>query len=139
MRAYMTDAPLPMNPRNKIIPASKKACTCPVPRKVITRDSNMARKTHIATYFGSEYSCLREVDDLKILDNANENQPPKLVCVYPGSAFVAESGSNELKVFLITGDHVGTSTIGDSKGPITAKRYQSELILKARRVFGSQR
>jgi hypothetical protein len=134
MRAYMTDAPLPMNPRNKIIPASKKACTCPVPRKVITRDSNMARKTHIATYFGSEYSSLREVDDLKIFDNANENQPPKLVCVFPGSAFVAESESNELKVFLITGDHVGTNTIGDSKGPMTAKRFQSELVLKARRI-----
>ena len=139
MRAYLTDTPLPLNPRNKIIPASKKTCACPVPRKVSTHNSNMARKTHIATYFGSEYSSLREVDDLKIFDNANENQPPKLVCVFPGSAFVAESGSNELKVFLISGDHVGTSTIGDSKGPMTAKRFQSEVLLKARRVFGSQR
>ena len=66
MRAYMTDAPLPLNPRNKIIPDSKKTCACPVPRKVITRDSNMARRTHVATYFGSEYSTLREVDDLKV-------------------------------------------------------------------------
>jgi hypothetical protein len=142
MRAYMTDAPLPLNPRNKIIPASKKACACPAPRNVITHDSNMARKTHIATYFGSdsEYSFIREVDDLKIFDNANESQPPKLVCVYPGKAFVAEYDSNELNVYWISADPVGTSTIGDTKKTeMNAKRYQSELILKARRVFGSQR
>jgi hypothetical protein len=139
MRAYMTDAPLPLNPRNKIIPASKKACACPVPSKVSTRD-NLARRTNVATYYGSEYSSLREVDDLKIFDNSNDSQPPKLVCVYPGSAFIAENGSNELKVFWVSADPVGTSTIGDTKKTeMTSKRYQSELILKARRVFGSQR
>jgi hypothetical protein len=140
MRAYMTDAPLPLNPRNKIIPDSKKACTCPVPRKVSTRDSNMARRTHACTYFGSEYSTLREVDDLKVFDNSNESQPPKLVCVYPGSAWAAENGPNEVKIFLISGDHVATNTLGDTKKTeMTSKRYQSELILKARRVFGGQR
>jgi hypothetical protein len=138
MRAYLTDAPLPLNPRNKIIPASKKACACPVPRKASTRD-NLARRTHVATYFGSEYSSLREVDDLKIFDNSNESQPPKLVCVYPGSAFVAENGSNELKVFWISAENVGTSTIGDSKGAMTAARFQSELVLKARRLAGVAR
>jgi hypothetical protein len=141
MRAYLTDAPLPFNPRNNIIADSKKACTCPVPRKVSTRDSNMARKTHIATYFGSdsEYSFIREVDDLKIFDNSDEGQPPKLVCVYPGKAFVAEYDSNELNVYWISADPVGTNTIGDSKGPMTSARFQSEFVLKARRVFGSQR
>ena len=139
MRAYLTDTPLPLNPRNKIIPAGKKACACPVPRKVGTRD-NLARRTHVATYYGSEYSSLREVDDLKIFDNSNDSQPPKLVCVYPGSAFIAENGSNELKVFWVSADPVGTNTLGDTKKTeMTSKRYQSELILKARRVFGSQR
>jgi hypothetical protein len=135
MRAYMTDAPLPLNPRNNIITASKKTCTCPVPRKVVTRDSNMARRTHVATYFGSEYSTLREVDDLKVFDNSNESQPPKLVCVYPGSAWASENFPNEVKVFLISGDPVATNTLGDTKKTeMNAKRYQSEVILKARTI-----
>jgi hypothetical protein len=98
----------------------------------------MARRTHVATYFGSEYSTLREVDDLKVFDNYNETQPPKLVCVYPGSAWAAENGPNEVKIFLLSGDHVATNTLGDTKTGMTSKRYQSELIYKARRVFGSQ-
>jgi hypothetical protein len=138
MRAYMTDAPLPLNPRNKIIPASKKACACPVPSKVSTRD-NLARRTNVATYYGSEYSSLREVDDLKIFDNSNDSQPPKLVCVYPGSAFVAENGSNELKVFWVSADPVGTSTIGDSKGGMTAAKFQNQIVLKVRRLAGVAR
>ena len=138
MRAYMTDAPLPFNPRNKIIADSKKACACPVPSKVSTRD-NLARRTNVATYYGSEYSSLREVDDLKIFDNSNDSQPPKLVCVYPGSAFVAENGSNELKVFWVSADPVGTSTIGDSKGGMTAAKFQNQIVLKVRRLAGVAR
>jgi hypothetical protein len=138
MRAYLTDAPLPLNPRNKIIPASKKACACPVPSKVSTRD-NLARRTNVATYYGSEYSSLREVDDLKIFDESNESQPPKLVCVYPGSAFIAENGSDELKVFWVSADPVGTSTIGDSKGGMTAAKFQSQIVLKVRRLAGVAR
>jgi hypothetical protein len=134
MRAYLTDTP-----RNKIIPASKKTCACPVPRKVSTRDSNMARRTHVATYFGPEFSSLREVDDLKIFDESNESQPPKLVCVYPGTAFLAENGSNELKVFWVSADPVGTSTIGDSKGGMTAAKFQSQIVLKVRRLAGVAR
>jgi hypothetical protein len=139
MRAYMTDTPLPFNPRNKIVTASKKTCTCPVPRKVITRDSGMARRTHVATYYGSEYSSLREVDDLKIFDESNENQPPKLVCVYPGSAFIAENGSDEVKIFLVSGDPVGTSTLGDGKTGMTAAKFQSQIVLKVRRLAGVAR
>jgi hypothetical protein len=138
MRAYLTDAPLPLNPRNKIITDSKKACVCPVPRNISTRD-NLARRTHVATYYGSEYSSLREVDDLKIFDESNESQPPKLVCVYPGSAFIAENGSDELKVFWVSADPVGTSTIGDSKGGMTAAKFQSQIVLKVRRLAGVAR
>jgi hypothetical protein len=138
MRAYMTDAPLPLNPRNKIIPASKNTCACPVPRKVSTLD-NLARRTHLATYYGSEYSSLREVDDLKIFDESNESQPPKLVCVYPGSAFIAENSSDELKVFWVSADPVGTSTIRDSKGGMTAAKFQSQIVLKVRRLAGVAR
>jgi hypothetical protein len=138
MRAYLTDAPLPLNPRNKIITDSKKACACPVPSKVSTID-NLARRTHVATYYGAEYSSLREVDDLKIFDESNESQPPKLVCVYPGSAFIAENGSDELKVFWVSADPVGTSTIGDSKGGMTAAKFQSQIVLKVRRLAGVAR
>ena len=114
MRKYMTDAPK---------------------RKTNVRDSGLARKTHVATYFGSEYSSLREVHDLKIFDCSNESQPPKLVCVYPGTAFVAENGPSELKVFWISADPVGISTFGDGKtGGMSAKRYQSEIVNKARRL-----
>ena len=138
MRAYLTDTPLPLNPRNKIISASKKTCVCPVPRNISTRD-NLARRTNVATYYGSEYSSLREVDDLKIFDESNESQPPKLVCVYPGSAFIAENGSDELKVFWVSADPVGTSTIGDSKGGMTAAKFQSQIVLKVRRLAGVAR
>ena len=134
MRAYLADTPLPLNPRNKIIPAGKKACACPVPRKVSTRD-NLARRTNVAKYYGSNYSSLREVEDLKIFDNSNDSQPPKLVCVYPGTAFLAENGSDELKVFWVSADPVGTNTIGDTKKTgMDASRYQRELILKARTI-----
>jgi hypothetical protein len=132
----------------RLIDCGRNGCMTDTPRKMVstaprskvsTRD-NLARRTNVATYYGSEYSSLREVDDLKIFDNSNESQPPKLVCVYPWSAFIAENGSNELKVFWVSADPVGTSTIGDTKKTeMNAKRYQSELILKARRVFGSQR
>jgi hypothetical protein len=133
MRAYLTDTPRTKSaaPINKIIPT---------PRKIITRDSGMARRTHVASFYGSEYSTLREIDDLKVFDNSNETQPPKLVCIFPGSAFVAENGPNEVKIFLVSSEPVGVNTLGDTKKTgMNAKRYQSELILKARRVFGSQR
>jgi hypothetical protein len=134
-KARLTDAPLPLNPRSMIITDSKKPCACPVPKKVITRDSGMARRTHVATYFG-EYSSLRSVDNLEIYDNSNDSQPPKLVCVYMGTAFVAENGSDEVKIFLISSESVGVNTLGDSKNKHTgmnAKRYMSEVVLKARR------
>ena len=92
----------------------------------------------MATYFGSEYSSLREVDDLKIFDESNETQPPKLVCVYPGSAFIAENGSDEIKIFLVSDEPVRTDTLGDTGKAHTgmsAKRFQSEVVLKARRAF----
>jgi hypothetical protein len=50
---------LPLNPRSKIIPASK-ACACPVPtKKVSARDSGMASRTHLASFYGPEYSTSR--------------------------------------------------------------------------------
>jgi hypothetical protein len=130
---------LPLNPRDKIIPASK-ACACPTPtKKVSASDSSMARRTHVASFYGGEYSTLREVDDLKVFDNSNESQPPKLVCVFPGSAFVAENSPNEVQVFLVSSEPVGVSTLGDSKNKHTgmnAKRYMSEVVLQARRCGG---
>jgi hypothetical protein len=138
-RIYMTDTP--RNPRSKIIPASKKACACPpVPKKVsATRDSNLARRTHIASFYGSEYSTLREVDDLKVMDNSNEMQAPKLVCVAPGQAFIAENESDGIKIFLMSGESVGTNTLGDKKTGMNAQRFQSEVILRARRAFAEGR
>jgi hypothetical protein len=94
----------------------------------------------VAIYFGAEYSSLREVDDLKIFDNSNAEQPPKLVCAFPGTAFICENWSDELKVFWVSADPVGTSTIGDSRsGPMSAKRFQSEIVNKARRLAGLSR
>ena len=123
MRKYMTDA--------------RKKTTCPSTRaksQIKVKDSGMARKQLVAIYFGAEYSSLREVDDLKIFDNSNESQPPKLVCAFPGSAFICENGSDELKVYWVSADPVGTNTIGDSRsGPMTARRYQSEILTKVRR------
>jgi hypothetical protein len=126
-RCYMTDAP--------------KKTSCPsTSTKIKVRDSGFARKTHIATYFGSEYSSLREVDDLKIFDESNDSQPPKLVCVYAGSAFICENGSDELKVFWVSSDPLATNTIGDSRsGPMSAKRFQSEIMNKVRRLAGVSR
>jgi hypothetical protein len=130
----------------RLVDCGTNRCMTDTPRKMVstaprskvsTRD-NLSRKTNVATYFGSEYSSLREVDDLKICDNSNESQPPKLVCVYPGTAFLAENGSDELKVFWVSADPVGTSTLGDRKTEMTA-RFQSELVLKARRLAGVAR
>jgi hypothetical protein len=127
---------LPLNPPNKIIPAKPKACACPVPtKKVIVRDSGMARRTHLASFYGQEYSTLREVEDLKVFDNSNESQPPKLVCVFPGSGFVVENESDGVKIFLVSSEPVGVSTLGDKHTGMSAKRFQSEVILKARRAF----
>jgi hypothetical protein len=98
----------------------------------------LARKTHVSTYFGSEYTSLREVDDLQIFDNSNDNQPPKLVCVYPGSAFICENAPDQLMVYWMSADPVETSTIGDRKTGMTAKRFQSEVVLKARRCGGAR-
>jgi hypothetical protein len=95
---------------------------------------NMARKTLVATYFGPEYSSLREVQDLKIFDCSNESQPPKLVCVFPGSAFICENESDVLKVFWMSADPVGTSTIGDRKTGMTSAKYQSQVVLKVREL-----
>jgi hypothetical protein len=78
MRAYLTDTPRKsIALRNKTTPAISKPCACPAPKKVIVRDSGMARRTHVASFYGGEYSTLREVDDLKVFDNSNESQPPK--------------------------------------------------------------
>jgi hypothetical protein len=125
---YMTDSPRKTTTRTKI--AVKD---CGLARKTSVSD-NLARRTHVSTYFGSEYSSIREVDDLKIFDNSNDNQPPKLVCVYPGSAFICENESDVLKVFWMSADPVGTSTIGDRKTGMTAKRFQSEVVLKVRQL-----
>jgi hypothetical protein len=128
---YMTDSPRKTTTRTKI--AVKD---CGLARKTSVSD-NFARRTHVSTYFGAEYRSLREVDDLKIFDESNDSQPPKLVCVYPGTAFICENGPDELKVFWVSADPVGTSTIGDSRsGPMTSKRFQSEVVLKARRFGG---
>lgn len=107
----------------------------PVKPVVKSIRDNMARKTLVATYFGPEYESLRSVDDLQVFDCSNESQPPKLVCSYPGSAFIAESGSNELCVYWMSADPVGTSTIGDRSGPkMSPARFQSEIVNKVRRL-----
>jgi hypothetical protein len=141
MRAYMTDTPRKsIALRNKTIPAKPKACACPVPTKKVsaTRDSNLARRTHIASFYGAEYSTIREVDDLKVMDNSNETQPAKLVCVFPGTGFVAENESDGVKIFLMSGESVGVSTIGDKKHTgMTSQRFQSEVVLRARRAFAA--
>jgi hypothetical protein len=127
MRAYLIDTPRTKSaaPINKIIS---------IPLKIITRDSGMSRRTHVDTYIGAEYSSLREVDDLKIFDESNESQPPKLVCVYPGSAFVAENGNSELKIFLVSSEPVGTKTLGDTHFTgMTPKRFHAEVVLRERR------
>ena len=126
---YMNDSPRKTTTRTKIIKDSGLA------RKTSVSD-NLARRTHVSTYFGSEYSSLREVDDLKIFDNSNEIQPPKLVCVYPGSAFICENESDVLKVFWVSADPVGTYTIGDRKTGMSAAKFQSQIVLRARRCGG---
>jgi hypothetical protein len=126
-KCYLTDAPIKTTTRTKIIKDSGLA------RKTSVID-NLARRTHVSTYFGSEYSSLREVDDLKIFDNSNDSQPPKLVCVYPGSAFICENESDVLKVFWMSADPVGTSTIGDRKTGMTSAKYQSQVVLKVREL-----
>jgi hypothetical protein len=127
MRTYMTDSP-----RRKSIGHGSSA------QRSTVRD-NLARRTHVSTYFGSEYSSLLEVDDLKIFDNSNDSQPPKLVCVYHGTAFAAENAPDDLAVYWLSADPVGTNTIGDSKGGMTAAKFQSSIVLKARRLAGLSR
>jgi hypothetical protein len=125
---YMTDSPRKTTTRTKI--AVKD---CGFARKTSVID-NFARRTHVSTYFGANYSSLRDVDDLKIFDNSNESKPPKLVCVYPGSGFIAENEPDEVKIFLVSSDPVGTSTIGDRKTGMTAAKFQSQFVLKAREL-----
>jgi hypothetical protein len=121
--------------RRMLDTADVKSIIKPAVKPVIkTISDNMARKTLVSTYFGSEYSSLREVDDLKIFDESNESQPPKLVCVFPGSAFVAENGSNELCVYWVSDDPVATGTLGDRKTGMTAAKFQSRFVLKAREL-----
>jgi hypothetical protein len=98
----------------------------------------MARRTHIASFYGVGYSTIREVDDLKVMDSSNETQPAKLVCVFPGSAFVAENESDGVKIFLVSSEPVGTNTLGDKKHTgMTSQRFQSEVVLRARRAFAA--
>jgi len=114
IRKYMTDAP----------------------RRKTTRDSTMARKTLVSTFLGSEYSALRQVDDLKIFDESNPDQPPKLVCVFCSSAFVAENGSDEIMVYWVSSgsDTLATNTLDRSGGRMTASKFQSTVVQKARRL-----
>jgi hypothetical protein len=57
-----------------------------------------------------------------------------LVCVFPGSAFVAENGSNELCVYWVSDDPVATGTLGDRKTGMTAAKFQSQYVFKAREL-----
>jgi hypothetical protein len=134
MRAYMTDTP--RNTRNKIIPASKKNCACPVPKKVITRDSGLARQTRIATFYGSEFSANREGDSLNIYEDGEGSVAQRrLVSSFFGKAFFAEIEADEISICLVSDGVVATSTLGDRVDTkMTPAKYQQKIIGRVRRL-----
>ena len=54
----------------------------------------------------------------------------KLICAFKGKAFVAEREGDELCVYLISGDNIGTGTFGDRgrSGPMTAAQFQERIV-----------
>jgi hypothetical protein len=57
----------------------------------------------------------------------------KLIANFHGKAFVAEREGSELCVYLVSGDNVGTNTIGDrANGPMTANALQK--VIEQRRT-----
>jgi hypothetical protein len=84
--------------RNKITPVKK---TVPVPRnKIATLDSGIASKAHVATHYGS-YLTIMSASGLELYDKSTESKPQRLVCVYPGTAFIVDSSDDDLQIFRI--------------------------------------
>jgi hypothetical protein len=136
MRAYMTDTPRKSTAlRNKITPASSKACACPAPRKVSARDSSMARTTRVSTFYGSEFSANREGDSLNIYEDGQGVEQRRLISSFFGKAFYAEVESDELSICLISAEVVPTSALGDRLDTkMTAAKYQQKIIGRVRRL-----
>ena len=75
------------SPRNK---------TVPLPRKVATRDIDMARKEHVATYFSSQYVTITTSRGLEMYD---KSEPKRLICIYPGEKFIIDSSDDDLEIY----------------------------------------
>ncbi len=128
MRKYMTDAP-----RNKISTAPRN--------KINARDSGLARRTRVATFYGSEFSANREGDSLNIYEEGGEGiSQRRLVSSFFGAAFFAEIESDETCIYLMSWDVVVTSTLGDRVDTkMTAVMYQKTIVAKVRRLAGVSR
>jgi hypothetical protein len=128
MRKYMTDAP-------------KKTTYPSTSAKIKIKDSGLARKTRVATFYGSEYSANREGDSLNVYEEGGEGiSQRKLVSAFFGKAFFAEVEADETCIYLMSGDVVATSMLGDrSDTKMTAALYQQRIIGKVRRLAGMSR
>jgi hypothetical protein len=54
------------------------------------------------------------------------------VCTYFGSSFIAERGEDGLTIFHVGTGALPTDTIGDAHQPMSAERYQRQVIEPSR-------